>query len=612
MALEKLAGYKFIKKHGPSGSELWEKGGINVLYLYGNPYERGLAHAELLKGKIIDSGINRYYGSFLKSLYYSSDFAKKIPGGLKHLLADILDHLYYTPLEKMMLEETKDELYGISDALELDRGQAVRGVVSPDLMEILAAGFLQGGKETLGNYYLGGCSGAYARKSALKAGAKAMFARNMDFPGVFAWKYPTVIYSYPTEEIEMYVRGENGSFHWEKRKKAPYVYISAAGFPGNGLTGMSSFGTVMSMFVYLSKNVAKKGMLSLDFNHYLLTRTESIEGIEHLIRNEKLTCGTPHAVLFADKAGAVSVENDSKRCVIRRMEDEFDIMVQTNHYHNPRLKKDEIEFPLLQENTIGRYRIIKDALEENYGSLTVQRMIDIISCNYSAAAEELRLLGVFPAQPITLTSVVFEPETMHFWVAGGKPPAVCYNRYIGFNFPKDSSSAVSVERLPSYVRSNRPVFHNTPYTAVTEDMKASLRHAMFSQEYLKIGKLSSSLASMRRAVGLYDDPPYRYILGILYLKNREFETALKIFKNLKKNDAFPPVLHSLLFLWEGRALDLLERRQEAVKLYTEGLDEPGLVPHVKDVLKKSIKRPFVYAKLPASFDYYLLGPLVFA
>ena len=611
MVLNKLAGYKFIKRHGPTGSELWEKGGISILYLYGNPYERGTAHGELLKEKIFDSGINRYYGSFLKSLYYSSDVSKKIPGKLKHFFGDILDHLYYTPLEKMMLDETKEELYGVSDALGLDRRESVRGTVSPDLMENLAAGFLKGGKESLGNYYLGGCSGAYARKSALKAGAKAMFARNMDFPGVFAWKYPTVIYSFPTEEVEMYVRGKNGSFLWEKRRKEPYVYVSTAGSPGTGLTGMNSAGVAMGMFVYLSKNVAKRGMLSLDFNHYLLTRTESIEGIEQLLKDAELTCGTPHAAFFADRERAITVENDAKRNIIRKMEDEYDIMVQTNHYHNPMLKKDEMEFPLAQEATVGRYRLINDALEENYGSLTVQRMIDIISCNYSAAAEETRLLGVFPAQPNTLTSVVFEPETKNFWVAGGKPPAVCYNRYIGFPFPAERNGSITLPRLPAYTRSNRPVFRNTSHTPVTEEMRASLRRTMLSQEYLKLGKLSSALSSLRRAIELYDEPPYHYIIGILYLKNREFETALQTFQELRKNVTFPPVKHSLLFLWEGRALDLLGRREEAVRVYREGLEEPGLVPHVKEALRKGAKRSFVFEHLPASFDYYLFGPMVF-
>lgn len=36
------------------------------------------------------------------------------------------------------------------------------------------------------------------------------------------------------------------------------------------------------------------------------------------------------------------------------------------------------------------------------------------------------MLGDFPAKPVTLAGVVFELACGNFWLAGGKPPAVCY------------------------------------------------------------------------------------------------------------------------------------------------------------------------------------------
>ena len=174
-----------------------------------------------------------YFGNFFQDLYRGSTFAKKLRPFLRKPAGDLLEWWYYAPLEKLFLEETREELLGVAEAAGLDGREALRGAVAPDLMEHLAAGFLAGGKEALGNYYLGGCSALYARGAALKDPAKAFFARNLDFPGALVWKHPVLIFSYPSEEVEALVE-DGESFRWQRRPKQPYLYLSSAGFPGYG------------------------------------------------------------------------------------------------------------------------------------------------------------------------------------------------------------------------------------------------------------------------------------------------------------------------------------------------------------------------------------------
>ena len=547
----------------------------------------------------------------LEKLYRSSDVFLKIPRFFKNTLEDILEWFFYTPLEKLFLEETRDELYGIADAVGFDREVALRGVAAPDLMEFLAASFLKGGKESLSNYYLGGCSGLYLRRSAIARRAKAMFARNMDFPGAVVWKYPAIIYSHPDEQIEVYVRGSSGEYRWVKEKKQDYMYVSTAGFPGFGLTGFNESGIAMGAFMCLSSNLSKKLPLMLDYNHYLFTRARSIEGIVELIRTHNLRTASPHTVVFADRENAVAVEVDSKRAVIRNVERDFDVLPQTNHFVAPIMKKKEFEFPLERENTIGRYRLLMNAVEENYGNIDIRRMIDIISSNLNLSSRTTHLLGGdFTSQIITLTSVVFEMETGNFWIAEGRPPGICYNSYRGFNFYDEIQKQES-RRLPSYKRSSRPLIKGTKFIPVNDRMKRSMWYITISQEQLKMGKLKYAVRNVERARRLYDDPGYRYIYGILLMKASKYREAVETFSNLRNSFIFPPVKMSALLLWEARCYDLMGSRDRAVELYNLGLKDSTLVHHMKKAFQDGLKRPFNRERIPKSIDYYQMGPLEF-
>jgi hypothetical protein len=599
-------------RHDPdSGSFAEIRDGLIVLHLKGDPYRRGLAHGRLLRREIRHSRITRYFSSMLNSLYRGSPLSHGIPASIRRRVAGLLEWWFYTPLESLFLEETRNELRGVADGAEIDLRSALRAALSPDLMEHMAAGLLKTGKPTLLNDCLAGCSGVYARRSALRRGGQALLARNMDFPGAIVWRYPVVIFSHPEEQVDVVRRTSAGGFVTVRQRKAPYVYVSAAGFPGYGLTGMSAAGIAAASFVVLSRNVARRGLLSLDYNHYLLTRAESLEGIRHLIETEKLRSAAPHTVLFADREEAMSVEVDSRRSAVRRTPESSDILVQTNHFLDPQMQRREMVFPLARENSVGRFCLLQDALQSSSGRIDVQRMVDVISANLDRTAGATRLLGDFPAQLHNLTSAVFEPGTGSFWVAGGTPPAVCYNRFSGFNLHRELEGRESQARLPSYRRSDRPVLPGTIHTPIDGPAGQSMRLLVRSQERLKIGRPEAALRYLEKARALVADPAVEYLLALLYLINGKTETALDLFRRLRTQGLFPPVKAAALRLWEGRCLDILGRRQEAKACYRTLLRRPGLAAGLREAARRHLRRRYLRRMLPRSFDYSLLGPLSF-
>lgn len=591
-----------------TGSTLERRGGILVLHLYGTPAERGQAHGRLLRGQIRNSRIASYYGGFFADLYNSSNIARRIPGVLRRLVGELIEWWFYAPLERLFDGETREELYGMAEEAGLSSREVLRAVAAPDLMEHLAASFLRGGKTGLGTYYLGGCSAAYARNSALRSGAGGLFARNMDFPGGVVWRHPLVIFNHPTEEVEVLTAGEDGSFRRVRKTKQPYAYLSVAGFPGHGLTGVNASGVAMSTFVCISKNCSRRDPLTLDYNHTLFTHTDGIAAIRHMAETELSRSASPHTVVFADRREAIAVEVDSRAAAVRSMDRGFDSLVQTNHFLNPRLKKREMEFALERENTIGRFRLLRDAVEQTYGSLDPHRMVDLISCNADLESRTDRLLGDFPAQMITLTSAVFDLDRGFFWMAEGHPPAVCYNRYHGFDAARELAGQPA-RRVAGLQRSQRRIFPDIPARPVTAPMRASLRLCELSQEYLKKGKVRHAVRAMQGALSRHPEPGYRYILGLLYLIAGQSGRALEELLSLAAGHSFPRVKADHLELWITRSLDMLGRRAEARQRYRSLLARGGLVRDLERAARRGLRRPFSPADLPGVIDYSQLGPL---
>jgi len=595
-----------MRRDPETDSTCCKREGLFILHLKGDPYQRGKAHGKLLYHEIRSSGIVNYYSDRL-----IDNLVRNRANPLKRwLIKQFLEKIYYAPLEKRCLDEVKQEIYGVADGAGLDRKKSLRATLTPDLMEHLAAGWLIGGKEALGNYYLGGCSGIYVRNMALKRNQLALFARNMDFYGGDVWKYPAIIFSHPTEKVKVFVKTAAGKFEEHTEIKQPYMYISTAGFSGHGLTGYNAAGIAMATFVNLSKNYTKRGYPTLVFNHLLLTRIKSIEGLKTFIKEKKFTSASPHTVFFADSSEAVSLEADASHNIIIPMYSELDFHIRTNHFINPRMKKKEFEYPLAEENTIGRYIVLKSLLDENFGRIGVQEMINIISSNISLVSQKSALMGDFPAQISTLTSIIFEPGTGNFWVASGNPPAVCYNEYNGFNFYKEIAG--QKYRLPTYRRADFLFLNNNKISIkVTAKMKESLKLVIASQEDLNEGNVKGAIVNLEKALVLYSDPGYQYIRGLLYLKDKQPEKALQIIRFVKNNFEFPPVKKSVLLLWEGLCLSAQGLNKEAKKCYKYALKQKGLVRHLKKAFKHYKRKAFSLKDWTANIEYPFLGPLRF-
>ncbi|MFP4656226.1 MAG: C45 family autoproteolytic acyltransferase/hydrolase [Candidatus Woesearchaeota archaeon] len=583
--------------------------GLKILHSFGDPYQRGLGHGRLLKNEIQSTKIVDFYGNFLYDLFSNSDAMQHLPDRIRHKVGHSLEHLFYTPLEKHSLPEVVQELEGVSDGADIDMRKVLRATLSPDVMEQLAGNFLNFSKDSLGNYFLAACSAFYVRNSATKKKDEAIFARNMDFPGSLVWK-PLVIINHPTEPM-LDLHGNETD-----RNKPAHAYITASGFPGHGLTGFSKSGIAMSSHVCISKNISRKGLPSLQYNHLLFTRNDSLQGVLDMSADPAMRCTSPHSVLFADKDQSFSLEIDSKHVFPRYMDGGDDIQIQTNHFINPLMRRREMEFPLEREHTVGRYKLIDGAICSSYGKIDVQKAIDIISCNHDVYTGKPAPLGAFPAQFCTLTSVIFELYSGNLWIAKDDPPSVCYNPYQGLNLYSMIEGNHISESRPEMRKSGDSIFpkqNSGKKRRLSDDslIKKSYDDLVLAQHFMNKGRYDSSISHMEAADATFDCPQYKYVKSLLYLKKGDVGTSLDIMDELSENHKFSPMGELAMDIWKARCYDILDQRDKAKQLYRSVLEDPTAPENFRRTAARGVSKRFKHKDISGTIDFGFMGPLEF-
>ncbi len=582
-------------KDSETGSILEFRDGSRILHAVGSPFERGLSHGRLLKDTIEKTRVADFYGDFLYDSFIRSDALTFLPDEIRGRLANTLERFYYDPLEKRLPQNIVEEMEGIAEGSGISREKAIRSILSPDIMEHLAGGFLDWGQESLGNYFLGACSAFYVKGDAVKNG-HSMLSRNMDFPGGLVWK-PLLIFNHP-EEIDN-----------------RYMYVTGVGFPGYGLTGFSEKGIAMSTHVCVSKNYSKKGMPSLAYNHEIFTKSDSLDDV--IRSSSKLRCASPHSVVFGDAERAISLEVDSENAIARNCDRDEDILLQTNHFLNPKMVRDEVEYPLEREHTLSRYRFLANALQSHYGKLDEQKAIDIISSNYDPNLNQIMPLGDTPAQMNTLSSVLMKPGTGDIWVASSQPPAVCYGDYRRFNIHEEFSGAKRKNSIEKISNSGRPIFKDAPRRSrhaqkeMHDNIKRSLVRIEFAQNRMNKGKDRQALNMIHQAQKIYDSPPYDYLEALLHMKNGDFGTSLDIMEKTREDYSFGPAKDSALDIWIARCNDLLGNRDEAESIYLPMVSDPSVPKYFRRIAQKGLRRPYRPKDIPKTIDFGFLGPLEF-
>ncbi len=525
-----------------------KRGDLYILYLTGSPYEIGFQHG-ILMSEEIKQGVAKLYADPIRP--YSEKGFSLLAWGLGRYL----DWKVYRPLEKAQPKEILQELKGIADGsgvpyktiFKANHHAGVTMAMMPVLINANMKKF-----EKLG-IDVGACSTFVATKEAALNG-KTIVGRNTDYSGVEGWpKYQTVSFVKPDKGYE-------------------YVKIATAGIL-LWATGMNEKGIVLCPHMMFYDDITPDGWNIVAFTDEILRKADSIDRAIEIVQDNPRGASCGFVIIDGKAKDAVAMEVSTGGVAIRKMDDR--VVAMTNMaISKEKQKVDFISRYNLNEGCPGRYFRLMQLVKENYGKidpcLAAEFMGDHIRITTGTERTIYGVLGVTD----NVTSVVFSPEDLKLWVAGGLAP-MCNNPYMGLDFQQEMQgiqSRITPEVLEGYHFKNPNKRkgmnkYNQAYIIYERDPK----------------QIDDALKLLREAAGLDpDEAIYHRTIAKLLLHEGSYDEAIRAMnKTLPLKQSLNEMAHDYLIL--GILYDLKGERELALSYYRkiDNLKEQGADPWFK-------------------------------
>lgn len=522
--------------------------GMQVLHLYGTPFEMGYAHTKLMA--------YRYPEAKEKVL---GDLIPPVPAGiLGQLIMDIYVDIKARQLDPYLPPEIRGEIQGLAEPYIIYGGSYSYAVFFQALYDIY---------KDLTN---GGCTGFVAQGQATADG-KIYLARNFDFAkkGTFD-DFKLIIFRHPHKG---------------------YAYVSVAWLTMIGVvSGMNEKGLTLALHSANGKDTASRGLPANLMVAYILQKAATVKEAEAIVRNTP-SMGT-YILLAADAQGdAAAIEFSAKKVGVRRDNPGAQSrqggmpLMATNHYLTPELAPDPQNQPRTKYGD-SRYRWerLNSLLSANQGQIDPSHCAKILRDRLDILGRKLPLGDENAVNPAHNSySVIFCPSDISFWVA--RAP-MAWGEYRGFSFNKNAGAQDFVP-LPANIPAD-------PYIFTPEYQKE-----LWSYDYLEKARLVAKLGYERevedlaRRSLLMEPENYRArkFLALWLASKGEYQKALENTAFMVYQTMGVPEEKALTHAYRGMLQDLLGNREEALREYKIAL-EYDASPLANQLAKKGMKESY--------------------
>jgi len=540
---------------GPSFVERY--GNIFVGYFEGSDYEMGYQHGRLLKDEI-RMGVIPYLYNFARRLMNEvSGF--KVINDIVQLLAQ---KFFYERIVSAIPDGILNSYIGLADGAGFDRNQLYIVVGFADMLQV-ASGMLNRRYRVLSLPPIHLCTSIIAYKNATKDG-KVLHGRNLDYEAYNVWERSPLIAK---------VKPEGG---------IPYTFFSSAGVHSGGLTGINDYGLAFNVHTKFTSRIGFSGPPMQVVGDYVLRKAKDIVEAEKVIKSMRYNCGWTFVLSQDKKPYAKAFEIDATD--IEDVIFSKDYLVTTNCYKSQRLKKREISINRTMDiNFISRLKRITDLAEKNYGDLDEQKVVDILSDNFSPYDNQEIYDRNTIAQLSTIQSVVMNVTERIYYFADGRAP-VSYGRFYAFD--SELKPIVRNKRQVYLVRGSK--LNNQRLTALRLYINAGYLH--------NIGEEKDIAVYLKEAV-LRDKKSdfYLMIYAFYLIKEKKYKEANEVLnKAIELVSEKPQCLYRLMLykLWLGRCYDLSGFRTQAKVIYKDIVKTDNLDLRITDAARQGIRKRF--------------------
>ncbi len=411
------------------------------------------------------------------------------------------------------------------------------------------------------------------------ADGRLLHARNFDFPGAGLWdEAPTVVFCDATDGLR-------------------YGYVSTRGVDLPGVTAFNEAGLTLSAHTRFHRDVSFYGASIIDVGHDIIRRAETLKDAIRVAREHPFASTYGLLISSARERSAVLLETTARATEVVPAPPSGSHLACTNRYLSPVLQRGEVTAASVftadsdaryarAEETAARGRrrggLHPAELQELLGSL-----LDGGAAPGDQAAE--RMSGCCVASPVSVTSVVCDPERQRIQVSVGKSPTG-WGPYITVDWDWEGP----VEgRVLSDAGAQMPPNHPPAHVRA-----AYRRYATLCREHLSCApprQLRSDIQQLAR--DQHKEPHFQFLSAVTHMQQGRLADARAALENglARERGSFRRAQY---LLWLSRVHDAVGERGEAERCRGElaELSHPQIAEY-QHLSAQERKRPYSRRRL---------------
>ena len=394
-------------------------------------------------------------------------------------------------------------------------------------------------------------------------------ARNFDFPGAGVWdQAPTVVFCAPDDGLR-------------------YAYVTTRGADVPGVTAFNEAGLSLTAHTRFHRDVDFSSASIIDYGHDIIRRCRTLEDVRRVAREHRTASTWGLLVSSAEERSALVVETTSKGVAFSEPKPGASHLTCTNRYIDPGLSHGEINtspsFPIYSDARYTRADQAPLRHRDGLSRADLEALLDDTGDPGAPDAEaDDRLTGNCICTPMTVQSVVFEPESANLRMSVGPAPT---GGGPWIDVPHDWDAPVGANTLPT-----RPAANDEP--APSARRAAQLLFVEATKANLDGASPKKVLELMERAVDAAPtEPNLRFLAAMFALSTNDFATASAHLEHALRREQ-GSYRRSLLLLWHGRVLAATGRHDQAKACFDALAGMPGEeAAHLRAAGAKESKRP---------------------
>jgi hypothetical protein len=372
-------------------------------------------------------------------------------------------------------------------------------------------------------------------------------ARNFDFPGVGVWdRAPVVVLCEPDEGLR-------------------YGFVTTRGADTPGVTAFNEAGLCLTMHTRLHRDVCFSGASVVDLGHDIVRRAASLADAVAVARERRVASTWGICVSSGRERRAVVIETTSRRAAVVEPRPGEDFLACTNRYHHPDTRPGEaVPAPAWTASCAGRELRLEQAARG--GDLTpadLGRLLGDHADPFEPARE--RATGGVIGQPISVASVVLEPEDRSVLVSTGSSPTG-WGPYVrvAWDWQGEVGAWEALgDACPVRVQTPDDAGETRTRFATGEAGRAYAHFREAVQRFESKHDWAGALAHLERAAALdAEEPSYRFLAGTLRLHAGELHQALAHFEAALEEET-SSFRQGQCLLWASRTAELAGARERA-------------------------------------------------